>query len=139
MKTFLRSFAFIVAFVGLALTASAQVTTASITGLVADQQKQTLPGATVRATHLPSGTVYVVATQTNGRFTINGMRIGGPYTIEVSFVGFTPEKIEGVNLVIGEERNFNIVMTEDTHNLGEVVVVGTRNPIISAGRTGAIK
>lgn len=137
MKTFLRSFAFIVAFVGLALTASAQVTTASITGLVADQQKQTLPGATVRATHLPSGTVYVVATQTNGRFTINGMRIGGPYTIEVSFVGFTPEKIEGVNLVIGEERNFNIVMTEDTHNLGEVVVVGTRNPIISAGRTGA--
>ncbi len=137
MKTFLRSFAFIVAFVGLALTASAQVTTASITGLVTDQQKQTLPGATIKATHLPSGTVYVVTTQANGRFTINGMRIGGPYTVEVSYVGFVPEKIEGVNLVIGEERNFNVVMQEDSQTLGEVVVMGTRNPVISAGRTGA--
>ena len=137
MKTFLRSFAFIVAFVAVALGATAQVTTASISGLVTDTQKETMPGATVKATHLPSGTVYMVATQTNGRFNINGMRVGGPYTIEVSFVGFVPEKIEGVSLVLGEDRNFNVVLKENTQDLGEVVVVGTRNPIISANRTGA--
>lgn len=137
MKTFLRSFAFIVAFVAVIAGAQAQVTTASLSGSVTDTQKEALPGATVKATHTPSGTVYVVATQMNGRFNINGMRIGGPYTVEISFVGFVTEKIEGINLVLGEERNLNIVLSENAQSLGEVVVVGTRNPIISAGRTGA--
>lgn len=137
MKTFLRSFAFIVAFVAVIAGVQAQVTTASLSGSVTDTQKEALPGATVKATHTPSGTVYVVATQMNGRFNINGMRIGGPYTVEISFVGFVTEKIEGINLVLGEERNLNIVLSENAQSLGEVVVVGTRNPIISAGRTGA--
>ena len=66
----------------------AQVTTSSIVGQVVDAQGETLPGANVVATHEPSGTRYGAVSNLDGRFTIPNMRIGGPYTIQVSFIGY---------------------------------------------------
>lgn len=137
MKTFLRSFALIVALLGISVSLSAQVTTASIGGTVTDGKNEPLAGATVKATHVPSGTVYYVSSQVNGKFNISGMRIGGPYTIEITFVGFNPERITNVSLALGEEATFNVVMKEDSATLDDVVIVGERNPIISSNRTGA--
>ena len=78
---------------------NAQVTTSSLKGRVfgsksaVDAEKKSatneeLPGANVVATHTPSGTTYGTVTQADGRFIIPGMRIGGPYTVKVSFVGY---------------------------------------------------
>ncbi len=61
--------------------ASAQVTTSGLNGTIKDAT-QGLPGATVKATHLPSGTVYGTTTQPDGRYTIPNMRAGGPYRVE---------------------------------------------------------
>ncbi|MDD4820858.1 MAG: carboxypeptidase regulatory-like domain-containing protein [Flavobacteriales bacterium] len=137
MKTFFRSFALLVVLLAGTLGAYAQVTTASIAGVVTDTNKEALPGATVKATHTPSGTVYYVSTQVNGRFNIAGMRIGGPYTIEISFVGYKNENISNVNLSIGEEATYNVVLAEDAATLDDVIIVGERNPIISSNRTGS--
>lgn len=63
MKTFLRSFALIVALLGISVSLSAQITTASIGGTVTDGKNEPLAGATVKATHVPSGTVYYVSSQ----------------------------------------------------------------------------
>ena len=69
---------------GSATRAFAQgVTTSAIDGVVKDDQGGVLPGASVVAIHVPSGTRYETVTQTDGRFTIPGMRVGGPYTITV--------------------------------------------------------
>jgi hypothetical protein len=65
----------------------AQVTTSSLVGSVKDS-KETLIGATVKATHQPTGTVYSSSTRADGQFSIQNMRVGGPYLIEVSFVGY---------------------------------------------------
>src|SRR3982750_447043 len=89
------------AFVGFISAANAQVTTTSLTGTIRDS-KETLPGASVKATHTPTGTVYGVTTNSDGRYTIGGMRVGGPYTIEVSFVGYKTQKFEDVTLKLGE-------------------------------------
>ena len=85
---------------GLALIASlglfAQVSTSSLTGLVTDTQGEALVGATVVATHTPSGTTYGTATRTDGRYVIPGMRIGGPYTVTISFIGYKGQEVQDV-------------------------------------------
>ncbi|MEG2151529.1 MAG: TonB-dependent receptor, partial [Bacteroidaceae bacterium] len=70
-------------------------------------------------------------------FAFQNLRIGGPYTVEISYVGFNPEKISNISLVLGEERILNATMREDALALGEVLVIGDKNPIISGNRTGA--
>jgi len=122
-----------VAFAG----AWAQVTTSSIMGLVTDPKGEALPGATVVAVHTPSGTEYGVQTNSDGRFVIPNTRVGGPYTIEVSFVGFQNAKYQDVYLKLGEPFTININLKEASTELSEVVVTSDRLSELNATRTGA--
>jgi hypothetical protein len=121
----------------LPFVASAQVTTSSITGIVVDQSGDPLPGATIVAVHEPSGTRYGSASLSNGRFTISGMRVGGPYTVTVSFIGFETRRFEGIQLSLGVATDLQVELLEAGAMLDEVVVVGMRGAIISSERTGA--
>ena len=69
------------------VTALAQVTTSSLNGHVYDEAGEPLAGAAVIAVHTPSGTQYSAVANEDGRYIINGMRSGGPYTVEISFIG----------------------------------------------------
>ena len=72
----------------MAKNVSAQgVTTASVNGIVTDA-KGPIPGATVSITHMPTGTVYSTVTRTDGRFNLPNLRVGGPYTFKVTFIGY---------------------------------------------------
>ncbi|HEY4875964.1 MAG TPA: carboxypeptidase-like regulatory domain-containing protein, partial [Puia sp.] len=64
----------------------AQETTSQILGTVSDGATG-LAGATVVALHVPTGTRYTTTTRKDGRFNLAGLRIGGPYTLTVTFVG----------------------------------------------------
>lgn len=109
------------------LTASvAQVTTSGISGKVVADGEDVI-GATITARHEPSGTVYNAVSNEKGRYVIQGMRVGGPYTITVSYLGYKDELIENVRLALGEPSVFNVSMKEDARQLGEVVVTGTRS------------
>jgi len=115
-----------------------QTTTASMRGTILDAQDQPLAGASVVALHTPSGTSYGSVTQFNGSYNIQNMRIGGPYTITVSFVGFKTETIENVNLKLGEKLKLSIKLNEEASELAEVVISApSKNSIINSGRTGA--
>ena len=105
------------------LTILAQVTTSGIYGKVTADNEEAI-GATVTAKHIPSGTAYYAVTNTNGRYTIQGMRVGGPYEITISYVGFQSEVIKNVQLALGESAPFNATLKEDARVLGEVVVTG---------------
>src|ERR1700733_5853439 len=83
-------------------TAFAQVTTSSFSGIITDSKGETLPGATIRATHVPSGTNYSTATNKDGRFTLPNVRVGGPYTLIVSFIGFESKTYNDISLKLGE-------------------------------------
>jgi outer membrane receptor for ferrienterochelin and colicin len=111
----------------------AQETNSSIGGTVKSASNEPLVGATVTATHNPTGTVYRTVSRTGGVFNLNNMQPGGPYTITFSFVGFLEEKKENVNLSLGEKANFNIVLADNTGNLTAVVVAARRAGADSKG------
>jgi len=84
-----------------ALSSYAQVTTSSMSGRVTDEM-ETLIGATVKVTHEPSGTVYAAITNADGRFNIQGMRIGGPYKVDITYLGYANFAKTNVYLQLGE-------------------------------------
>ena len=85
------------------LTALAQITTSSMAGKVTaeTQDGEEVIGATVVAVHTPSGTRYTAVTNTTGRFSIQGMRTGGPYEVTVTYIGYQPKTIKGIVLQLG--------------------------------------
>lgn len=113
--------------------AEAQVTTAVVSGRVTDAAGAALPGATVIAVHTPSGSSYGAAAGTDGRYTIAGMRAGGPYRITVSFVGMESRSTDGITLRLGETLRHDAELSESSGQLGAVVVAGRTD----ASKTGA--
>ena len=117
--------------------AYAQVTTSSMNGRVADENGEPVVGAAVVATHEPSGTVYGAIVNQNGQYTINGMRAGGPYKVEVSSVGYNAIVFKDVTLQLAETYNLSATLKESTEFLEQVVVIGTAKSKFSNERTGA--
>ena len=119
------------------LTTMAQITTSSMAGKVSiEGTSEEVIGATVQAVHEPSGTRYAAVTNASGRFTIQGMRTGGPYEVTVTYIGFQPKKFKNVTLQLGETYNLNVWMSENATELTEVVVSG-RATKFTTEKTGA--
>ena len=112
------------------------VTTASINGIVKDAQGAVVPGATVVAVHQPSGTSYEGVTQADGRFLIQGMRVGGPYKVTASLPGFTDAVLDNITLQLGVATDLDFSLKLAT--LAETVeVVAQADPVFSSSHTGA--
>ena len=119
------------------LTLMAQVTTSALSGKVtmADTKEKVI-GATIQAIHEPSGTKYAAVTNSNGRFTIQGMRNGGPYSVAISYIGYETKTFRNIVLELGETYNLNALLSEDANELTEVVVSGKASKF-AAEKTGA--
>ena len=91
----------------MAAAVNAQITTSSMAGQVTGTGGEDIIGATIRVTHEPSGTTYNAVTNTDGRWAIQGMRVGGPYTVKVSYIGYAEKDYQGINLQLGETYNLN--------------------------------
>ncbi|MGF1669756.1 MAG: TonB-dependent receptor domain-containing protein, partial [Balneolaceae bacterium] len=113
------------------------ITSANINGVVTDINGEPLPGATVIATHLPSNTDYGTSTRMDGRFNLREVRIGGPYRIRASFIGFRPAESTDIFLELGQDYRIDFELVDETLELGEISVVAQRDAIISSDRTGA--
>ncbi len=123
--------------VGLSSTSYAQgVTSAGLTGVVKDDQGGVVPGTTIVAVHQPSGSTYNAVSQADGRYTIAGMRVGGPYTVTAELSGFVTEERTNVTLNLGvtQDIGFNLRVATVSET---VTVVGESSPVFSSGRTGA--
>jgi hypothetical protein len=113
-----------------------QITTSGMNGTVSSEQGEKLPGATVVAVHQPSGTQYGTITNNEGRFNLQGMRPGGPYQVEVSFIGYSKGTYTDIRLYLAETFVLDVTLTESTVDLGEVMVVG-RASAFQTDKTGA--
>ncbi|UCS94288.1 TonB-dependent receptor [Echinicola marina] len=115
----------------------AQVTSSSIRGNVVDEAGELLIGATVKATHEPSGSVYGAVTSVDGRFNLANLRVGGPYTLEVSYIGFQTIQLTNINLSLGQPYSVDIILLDDEAELEMVVVTSNSLDDFNASRTGA--
>ena len=114
-------------------------TTSGINGRVLDSAGQPLPGAAIVAVHVPSGTQYATTADAKGNYRIQNMRVGGPYTVKITFIGYLSSSYTDVVLKLGESYVQNAELGESTTTLQEVVVSsGTRNSILSSERTGSM-
>jgi hypothetical protein len=112
------------------------VTTGALAGVVSDAQGAVIPGATVTAVHVPSGTTYQTVSQSDGRFIIPGVRVGGPYKVSAALTGFTTETLNDitVNLGVASDLSFKMKLAAIAE---EVTVIGHSDPVFSSSRTGA--
>ena len=116
---------------------SAQITTSSISGVVVDDANMELEGANVVAVHVPTGTTYGVVTNQDGRFNMVNMRVGGPYTVSISYIGFNEQNFEDIFLTLGKSETISFAMIPDSQELDNVVVTASASDVFSSDRTGA--
>lgn len=132
----MRSFLVVVMLL-ITATMSAQVTTASMSGKVTAQDEPII-GATIVAIHEPSGTRYGTVTNVSGQFNLQGMRTGGPYKVEITYVGYQSAIYKGIQLSLGENYVLNVSLKESSELLDEVVVTASKNSNMKSDRAGAI-
>lgn len=132
----LQNFLIVMILISFITRVDAQTTTSSISGRVLDPYNDPVIGATIQVIHEPSGTLYGTSSNTNGQYTIQGARIGGPYKVTISYIGYQPIVFKDIKLQLGEVYNLNVKMEESSEALGEIVVTGTKSKF-SAEKTGA--
>lgn len=113
------------------------VTTAAVGGQVTGANAAPISGAIVTALHVPSGTRYQGLTRSDGRYTIPGMRVGGPYTITASYIGYEDAAQENVTLNLGVQTDVNFQLREAAIRLEGISVTAASGGILSSDRTGA--
>ncbi|MBD0833247.1 TonB-dependent receptor [Aestuariibaculum sediminum] len=133
----MKRISFLIIFLFVSLCASSQVTTSNIKGLVLDVNSVPLPGANILAVHAPTGTNYGAASNFDGRFNLLNLRVGGPYSITISFIGYQEQTLNDVYLSLGKTLNLDIVLIEDNQELDAVVIQGSRTGTFGSDRTGA--
>lgn len=122
----------------------AQVTTSSIVGHVADDAHQSIVGAQVTAVHTPSGTRYTGVTNGDGDFQLQGLRVGGPYEVSVSYIGFKKYTFSDVTLHLGNPVQCDVRLVPATRLTGITVTGHARElhtgaaSVITAGEMAAM-
>ena len=137
MRKAFKSILLVIAMLVAGTVAYAQVTTSSLAGKVSDAQGDAIPGATVIAVHVPSGTQYYGLSNTEGRYNINGMRSGGPYTVEVSCLGYQAVKFTEVTLQLAEVYSLDACLSDDVQSLSEAIVISSASSKFATEKTGA--
>lgn len=117
--------------------AIAQVTTSNIRGTVSDDADNPLLGANIVAVHTPTGTKYGVISNEDGRFNLLNLRVGGPYEVTISYVGFKTQVLDDVFLTLGKTYNMDVQLVSDSQELDEVIVTSDASGTFGSGRTGA--
>src|SRR6056297_2310661 len=104
-------------------------TTGSIEGIITDEMGEPLPGANVVAVHMPTGSEYGTSTRVDGRYTLRNVRVGGPYEVRVSFIGFNSQIQEISRIELGERVNLDFELEEGSLELGEISVTAVADQV----------
>ena len=116
---------------------NAQETTAEIQGLIT-VGNACIAGANITAIHQPTGTKYVTTSRNDGRYNLTNLKIGGPYLLQVTYVGLKPEKQDDITLLLGQSFKANFAMRETSSTLKEVVVSSNKqDKVFNNARTGS--
>lgn len=111
------------------------VTTGTVSGSVKDAQGGVLPGTTVVALHVPTGTSYETVSGPDGRYQFLNVRVGGPYTVTASLGGFRDQSLSDLMVALGETKFVDFTLQIAT--LVETIEVTAQSPLIDTSRAGS--
>ena len=116
--------------------ATAQITSATLSGTIKDATGGVLPGVDVVVRNLDTGLTRNVVSDANGYFTVPGLA-PGKYEARASLQGFSTWVQSGIVLEVGAQAGLNLVMslgaTEETITVsGESALVDVRTSALSA-------
>jgi hypothetical protein len=112
------------------------VTTGAISGKVTDQQGQPVAEAAVQVTHRGTGFTTSVRTRANGQYLVQGLEVGGPYTVAIRMIGFQPFTRDGVDVNLSEQTRVNAQLTAQAVELGAITVPGDVSTDFTPSRQG---
>jgi hypothetical protein len=136
MKKTLKVYLMLLAFISVVFSGYSQVTTSGMSGKVSGVNNEPLAGAAVLAVHESSGTQYGTISNSDGLFNLQGMRPGGPYKVEISFIGYNKGNYNDIRLSLGETFVLNASLNESSLNVGEVLVTGVKASPFQTSKTG---
>ncbi|MGB7212232.1 MAG: carboxypeptidase regulatory-like domain-containing protein [Gemmatimonadales bacterium] len=113
------------------------VTSAAVQGKVTQAGGTPVEGATVIIVNTSTGQRFQVQTRAGGRYTLENVAPGGPYSISARGVGFQPNTLTGVQLSLGQRFNANFELTQSVVQVQELTINAAVDPLINRGRTGA--
>lgn len=115
-----------------------QETTSEIQGIVTDTSGKGLSGATIVAVNEPTAAKYTTTSRGDGHFNLPNLRVGGPYTITISYVGYDDKRFDNVTLLLGQAFVADASLSNAQQTLATVVVGSSRqNKIFNTNHTGA--
>jgi len=126
----------IISFLAITLGYS-QTTTSSISGTITDDGNEPLPGATIMAVHTPTGSKYGAVSQFSGSYAVRNMKVGGPYTVTISYVGYQTQTFENIDLQLGQPFNMDVKLNESGEQLETIFLSSKKNKTFNSGRTGS--
>ncbi|MCF8366129.1 MAG: TonB-dependent receptor [Bacteroidales bacterium] len=112
-------------------------TTSGMNGRIVGTNSESLPGATVVAIDVPTGSQYGTVTDLDGYFRLPNMNVGGPYKVTVTFVGYEPFVKENIYLQLGQTLKLDVNLSEQAQALEGIEIVAQKNDIFDGNRTGA--
>ncbi len=118
------------------LYSNAQVTTATMSGTISGADGTPLSGATVKISYADAGINKTILTQNNGSFVIPNLRVGGPYKVTASYVGYQEKTEDDIILTLGQNTAVDLKLELTTSDLSNVTVTA-RSKIFDNQRTGA--
>ncbi len=125
-------------FTGMLSNIKAQgVTTSFINGIITDADGNPLPGANIIAVHEPSGTQYGTSSRADGLYNLPNLKIGGPYTVTVSYVGYNKAVKKNVFLALGQKLRLDFKLSSESVKLQQVTVSAEKDEVLNGNRTGA--
>ena len=116
-------------------TSFAQETTALLNGRVADNKGAIISGAIITIKHVPTGFVTTTQTNNKGIFYISNLKVGGPYSIKISSLGFKDEVFNDVSLSLGANPELVLSLKSTTNDLKEVTVVSSGRKTLAGATT----
>jgi len=119
------------------LAVSQGVTTSALTGIVSGADGQPISSATVTAIHEPTGTQYRATVTSSGRYNLPNLRVGGPYRITATSIGYEPRSESDITLALGQASRVDFRLNRAAVTLEGVTVTAEKDALLNAGRTGA--
>ena len=112
------------------------VTTGAISGVVTDQSGHAAENAQIQVTNTSTGYTTGALTRSDGHYYVQGLEVGGPYTVAVRLLGYTPETRDSLRLSLGQNLVVNFTLQQQAAQLAGVTVTAESNPVFSPSNKG---